>query len=260
MSTSSTSSSPSVKQQQQQQQYEPVVQHHDDDDDKHIVASTITNDSDDFLNIQMQTSSDDSDAKTEPMSNLRSSTHLSFDLEEEESELSRYRLDSNLHSSSSFSQHINSTTSDVPFSKKLSLSTLWHYYLETRLQHRRRRAELLLSMNEDSLVERLQFCVTTWTDIFDTKGLVLHITVFIIWLVWCHVHPSKTLVVGGIVCILARILWKPCFWLLYEKRQEAKRQETMAIYDELNGSWDHHHSESHDNEDDEEEAVLENIV
>lgn len=40
---------------------------------------------------------------------------------------------------------------------------------------------------------------------------------------------------GGILIILIRLFWKTCYWYLWARRVEERRQNTMAIYDELNG-------------------------
>lgn len=228
------------------------MQHHDDEEDNESTSSSNDpqeehiDDDEDFSPIPIQ-ASDDSDDKTEPTSNLHHHHHLSFDLEEEESELQRYRLSRQV-SSSSLSQ------GNATLSKKITLTTMWQWYLDTRMEHRRKRAEQLLSMNEDSLVERMQVTFSSWTDLFDTRGLLLHLLLFIVWLIVCHVYPKKrgTIVLVGILFFAARLAWRPCYWYTFGRRKEQKRQETMAIYDELNGSsWNA--SDEHDN-------VIQNIV
>lgn len=207
--------------------YEPV-QHSDEHNDSH--------EEEDFHAITIQ-ASDDSDEKTEPTSNLRQEHHLSFDLEEEESELQRYRLSPS--TSSGVSQ---SNGSGNLLSKKLTFSTLWQAYLDKRLEHRRRRAEVLLAMNEDSLRERLFLTLSTWTDLFDTRGVFCHFAVILLWIVACHIFQNKHLVVLGILSILIRLLWRPLWWYAWGRRLEQRKQETMAIYDQLNGitSWNNH--------------------
>jgi len=221
------STSPSSK------HYEPV-QHHEE-----------SNDPEDFHAIPMQTS-DDSDDKTEPTSNLnRQNQHLSFDLEEEdEDDLQRYRL-------SPSTSTLSLNHGENVLSKKLTFTTMWQAYLELRLEHRRRRAEQLLTMNEDSLRERLVFTFSAWTDLLDTRGLLLHFLLLILWLVLCHVYSKKqkTIVVLGILCIILRLSWRPIYWYVWGRRQEQKRQETMAIYDGLNhgSSWNNSHDEEEEN-------------
>lgn len=278
----SANGSPSTK------HYEPV-QHHDDHDDddqeEHAPNTNNTNDdsfdtanhSNDLLAIRMESSQeddddDDDDDKTEPTSNLHhfnntnnihssSSHHLSFDLEEEESELSRYRLSP---SSSSVSQHSSDTTTPILLSsKRLSFSTLWQAYLEMRMSTRRRRAEQLLNMNQDSLQERLVYTVQVFTNVFDTRGLVVHFLVFLTWILICKFQKQRRgVIVGvGLVCIVLRIVWRPVYWVCVEKKRQERRQETMAIYDQLNGSssWNNN-VESHDEDDEHELHESNNIV
>ena len=205
--------------------YEPVE---NSTDDHHNDSSGDHSDNDDLRIISIK-SSDDSDEKTEPTSNLRHH-HLSFDLEEEESELQRYRLSPSTSS-------VSNTSGTTLLSKKLTLSTLWQAYLEQRLENKRRRAEVLLAMNEDSIRERVSFIISTWTDLFDTRGVILHLIVLIIWLIACHLTKRPSLVLFGILCIVLRLTWRPLYWYVYGRQLEKRRKETMVLYDELNGSW-----------------------
>lgn len=224
--------------------YEPVKnsadEHHNDDDSS---PDGDHSDNDEDLRIISVKSSKDSDEKTQPTSNLKHH-HLSFDLEEEESELQRYRL------SPSTSSVSNTSGTTTLLSKKLTLSTLWQAYLEQRLENKRRRAEVLLAMNEDSMRERVLFIASTWTDLFDNRGVILHFIILIIWLFSCHLTKSTSLVVFGILCIVLRLTWRPLYWYVYGRQVEKRRKETMVLYDELNGSW------SHGNEEEEEELSM----
>ena len=224
-----SSGSPSSK------HYEPVQQqkhenetHNDDSSD---------DDDDDLMRIPMDTSQDSDDDKTEPMSNRHA--HLSFDLEDDEEELvERYR----------FSQQ----TSDNNNTSSKENVTWWQAYLETRTEHERKRAEQLLVMNEDSVRERIMFCLSSWTDVYDTRGVLLHVVAVLVWLVLCRVSRKPILVLLGIMCIVARILWRPFYWYTCGRRQEQKRQEAMQMYDNLNGtpsSWNGTEEEDimHDN-------------
>jgi hypothetical protein len=144
----------------------------------------------------------------------------------------------------------NTSGTTTLLSKKLTLSTLWQAYLEQRLENKRRRAEVLLAMNEDSMRERVLFIASTWTDLFDNRGVILHFIILIIWLFSCHLTKSTSLVVFGILCIVLRLTWRPLYWYVYGRQVEKRRKETMVLYDELNGSW------SHGNEEEEEELSM----
>lgn len=213
--------------------YERVLQPSESADDSHDEddQDSQEEDEEDFHAISIQVSND-SDEKTEPTSNLRQH-HLSFDLEEEESDLQRYRLSPSISS-------VSQNTSIL--SKKMTFATLWQAYLDKRLESKRKRAEILLSMNEDSWREQLLLAVSPYSDLFDTRGLVCHVLILTLWICLCHVTKNNKLIIIGIVCILLRLTWRLLYWYAYGKRIEQRRQETMAIYDQLNGntsSWNH---------------------
>jgi hypothetical protein len=197
ITASKMNESPSMK------HYEPVLHQED-------LHNDCSDEEDDFHHIRIE-KSNDSDDKTAPTSNIHH--HLSFDLEEEEDELQRYRLP-------------NPGSREIP--KKLTLTSLWQMYLDARVEGRRRRAEQLLE-NDSPLI-----CISSWCDLTD-RGLFLFILLFVAWIVACV--QNKSLLVGGLFFAF-RLFLRPAYWLIWGRRVEQKRQETMAIYDELNGNFD----------------------
>ena len=231
-------SSPSTKLYKPVQHHDDNGIHHDNDSDHdsdheeeqeaHPIHEDITQDSD-FHHIRIE-NSDDSDDRTEPTSNIHA---FSFDLDEEESELQRYRLRT---TSSSSSRHDAASI----LSKKITMAALWQAYLEARAENRRRRAERLLAMN-DSPHERLFLCVSSWCDLTD-RGCLLYGLLLCVWIGLCHAWKEERtgLVLVGLCFFVLRLAWRPAYWCIWGRRLEQKRQETMAIYDELNGSGDWH--------------------
>lgn len=183
--------------------YEPV-QHQEE-----LHRNDSSDEDNDFHHIGID-NSNDSDDKTAPTSNIHH--HLSFDLEEEEDELQRYRLPK------------PGSRREIP--KNITLPSLWQMYLDARLEGRRRRAEQLLE-NDSPFI-----CLSSWCDLTD-RGLFLYLLLFVGWIVACVHHTS--LLVGGLFFVL-RLVLRPAYWFIWGRRIEQKRQETMAIYDELNGN------------------------
>jgi hypothetical protein len=189
--------------------YEPVLHqealHNDSSDEEED-----DNDDDDDYHIRIE-KSNDSDDKTAPTSNIH--RHLSFDLEDEEDELQRYRLP-------------NPGSREVP--KKLTVASLWQMYLDARVEGRRRRAEQLLEHDSPMI------CLSSWCDLTD-RGLFLFVCLLVAWIIACFYNTS--FLVGGLFFAL-RLFLRPAYWLIWGRRMEQKRQETMAIYDQLNGKFD----------------------
>jgi hypothetical protein len=176
----------------------------------HNDSSDEEEDDDDYHHIRID-KSNDSDDKTAPISNIHH--HLSFDLEEEEEELQRYRLP-------------DPGSKEIP--KKLTMASLWQMYLDARVEGRRRRAEQLLE-NDSPMI-----CLSSWCDLTD-RGLFLFIFLFVAWIVAC-VQNTSFLTVG--LFFVLRPFLRPAYWLIRGRRIEQKRLETMAIYDQLNGNFD----------------------
>eukprot|EP00978_Attheya_sp_CCMP212_P028635 scaffold99473_cov57-Attheya_sp.AAC.3 len=83
-------------------------------------------------------------------------------------------------------------------------------------------------------------CGSSWCDLLDGRGVGLLLVVCGIWIglvTWLdHDHLALWLGVGMVPLVLLRVCaWRLVYWILWGRWIEKRRQETMALYDGLNG-------------------------
>lgn len=119
-----------------------------------------------------------------------------------------------------------------------------------QMESRRKRMEFLLALpDDDNYSSKCHYCATkimillssSWCDLLD-KGSVLIVLFTLIFVVVYESldeeedRDARQLLLGlGIPLLVIRVVWRPLYWFVWGRRIERRRQNTLELYDELNG-------------------------
>jgi len=142
---------------------------------------------------------------------------------------------------SSHSHYNNSNNSVVTWQEALSgaLTIFWETFQTARMESRRKRAEQMLALGDEHVLDRTWISFSSWCDLTD-RGTILIPFLFLTWIFITSVTPSQDLrtwlLFMGLPAWMIRFLWHPIYWYVWGRPLQRKRQATMDLYDQLNSS------------------------
>ena len=106
-----------------------------------------------------------------------------------------------------------------------------------RRDQRRRRAERALSST--GIRSRVLFCLSSWCDITEKKGIILVLFIASIFILLYNVFSdsfAKQIILSvGASALGLRLLYRPIYWLLWGRILEQRRLAALKVFDGVNG-------------------------